>query len=97
MKKQIYVTPEVTVVHMTSCEHLLAGSANVGGWSDDGYGVNVNGNSSPRIQSHLERLIYGAGRLFCPRHKLYPRSGITSPRNCTYFLLIPVLPVNGKL
>lgn len=28
MKKQIYVTPEVTVVHMTSCEHLLAGSAN---------------------------------------------------------------------
>lgn len=47
MKKQIYVTPEVTVVHMTSCEHLLAGSANVGGWSDDGYGVNANGNSSP--------------------------------------------------
>ena len=49
MKKQIYVTPEVTVVHMTSCEHLLAGSANMTEWGDDDCGVNVNGNSSPGI------------------------------------------------
>jgi len=48
MKKQIYVTPEVTVVHMTSCEHLLAGSANTV-WSDDDRGVNANDNSSPGI------------------------------------------------
>ena len=51
MKKQIYVTPEVTVVHMTSCEHLLAGSANTNVWGDDDYGVNANGNSSPGFNS----------------------------------------------
>lgn len=49
MKKQIYVTPEVTVVHMTSCEHLLAGSANTNVWGDDDCGVNVNENCSPGI------------------------------------------------